>query len=288
MKRLVLLTLLIPFLFASCNKEPEMEPVLTISHSSIDAPAEGSSTTIKLLCNNKWTVSAPDWCTVSPSGGEGNEKEVQVTVTVKENAAYDGRSGSITFKSGDLTATLNVKQEADTGVVLPKNEYNISSDAQQLEVTVQASSPVQYEVAAEGKEWISIVETKALEDYVLTIAIEENSGYEPRKSEVYVRLERSNDYETISIVQQAKDTLYVEEKLYNVVKDGGTIEVKVKSTVDYDVEIKDSWISSTDTKALAENTHSFVVAANSEVQGRNGYIAFKSKTTNYTCISLPF
>ena len=247
MKRLVLLTLLIPFLFASCNKETEMEPVLTVSQSSIDAPAEGSSTTIKLLCNNKWTVSAPDWCTVSPSGGEGNEKEVQVTVTVKENAAYDGRSGSITFKSGDLTATLNVKQEADTGVVLPKNEYNISSDAQQLEVTVQASSPVQYEVAAEGKEWISIVETKALEDYVLTIAIEENSGYEPRKSEVYVRLERSNDYETISIVQQAKDTLYVEEKLYNVVKDGGTIEVKVKSTVDYDVEIKDSWISSTDT-----------------------------------------
>ena len=460
MKRLVLLTLLIPFLFASCNKETEVEPVLTVSQSSIDAPAEGSSTTIKLLCNNKWTVSAPDWCTVSPSGGEGNEKEVQVTVTVKENAAYDGRSGSITFKSGDLTATLNVKQEADTGVVLPKNEYNISSDAQQLEVTVQAnvqysveidvdwitlaeskaletetllfdvmsnegydprtgiisiinestdetmtitvnqvaadailvspaecfisceeqnielevqtnvdieilipdeakdwvshvetkaleekkvvlkiaantgyeprycevqvgkkdsdyaetifitqeamsgiiipkkefdlssekqtleialqaSSPVQYEVAAEGKEWISIVETKALEDYVLTIAIEENSGYEPRKSEVYVRLERSNDHETISIVQQAKDTLYVEEKLYNVVKNGGTIEVKVKSTVDYDVEIKDSWISSADTKALAESTRSFVVAANSEVQGRNGYIVFKSKTTEH-------
>lgn len=460
MKRLVLLTLLIPFLFASCNKETEVEPVLTVSQSSIDAPAEGSSTTIKLLCNNKWTVSAPDWCTVSPSGGEGNEKEVQVTVTVKENAAYDGRSGSITFKSGDLTATLNVKQEADTGVVLPKNEYNISSDAQQLEVTVQAnvqysveidvdwitlakskaletetllfdvmsnegydprtgiisiinestdetmtitvtqvaadailvspaecfisceeqnielevqtnvdieilipdeakdwvshvetkaleekkvvlkiaantgyeprycevqvgkkdsdyaetifitqeamsgiiipekefdlssekqtleialqaSSPVQYEVAEEGKEWISIVETKALEDYVLTLAIEENSGYEPRKSEVYVRLERSNDHETISIVQQAKDTLYVEEKLYNVVKDGGTIEVKVKSTVDYDVEIKDSWISSADTKALAESTHSFVVAANSEVQGRNGYIVFKSKTTEH-------
>ncbi|MBQ8049862.1 MAG: BACON domain-containing protein, partial [Bacteroidales bacterium] len=66
-----------------------------------------------------------------------------------------------------------------------------------------------------------------------------------------------------------------------VVKDGGTIEVKVKSTVDYDVEIKDSWISSTDTKALAESTHSFVVAANSEVQGRNGYIVFKSKTTEH-------
>jgi len=460
MKRLVLLTLLIPFLFASCNKETEMEPVLTVSQSSIDAPAEGSSTTIKLLCNNKWTVSAPDWCTVSPSGGEGNEKEVQVTVTVKENAAYDGRSGSITFKSGDLTATLNVKQEADTGVVLPKNEYNISSDAQQLEVTVQAnvqysveidvdwitlaeskaletetllfdvmsnegydsrtglidiinestdetktitvnqvaadailvspaecfisceeqnielevqtnvdieilipdeakdwvshvetkaleekkvvlkiaantgyeprycevqvgkkdsdyaetifitqeamsgiiipekefdlssekqtleivlqaSSPVQYEVAAEGKEWISIVETKALEDYVLTLAIEENSGYEPRKSEVYVRLERSNDFETISITQQPKDTLFVAEKLYNVEKDGGSIEVKVSSTVEYDVEIKDSWISSTDTKALAESTHSFTVAANSEVQGRNGYIVFKSRTTEH-------
>ena len=43
MKRLVLLTLLIPFLFASCNKETEVEPVLTVSQSSIDAPAEGSS-----------------------------------------------------------------------------------------------------------------------------------------------------------------------------------------------------------------------------------------------------
>lgn len=460
MKRLALLTLLIPFLFASCDKTEEVEPVLTISQESIETPAGGGTTAIKLLCNNNWTVTSPDWCSVTPSGGDGNDKEIQITVTVKENTTYDSRSGSITFKSGNLTATLNVSQAANQGMVLPKNEYNISSDAQQLEVTVQAnvpysveidvdwitqveakaletetllfdvmsnedydprtgiiniinestdetttitvnqvaadailvspaefflpceeqtielevqsnvdievlipedakewvshvetkaleektivlkiaantgyeprycevrvskkdsdyaetifitqeamsgiiipekefdlspekqtleielqaSAPVQYEVAEDGKEWISIVETKALEDYVLTLAIEENSGYEPRKSEVYVRLERSNDFETISITQQPKDTLFVAEKLYNVEKDGGSIEVKVSSTVEYDVEIKDSWISSIGTKSLAESTHSFAVAANSEVQGRNGYIVFKSRTTEH-------
>ena len=83
MKRLALLTLLIPFLFASCDKTEEVEPVLTISQESIEAPAGGGTTAIKLLCNNNWTVTSPDWCSVTPSGGDGNDKEIQITVTVK-------------------------------------------------------------------------------------------------------------------------------------------------------------------------------------------------------------
>ena len=164
MKRFALLTLLIPFLFASCDKTEEVEPVLTISQESLDAPAEGSTTTIKLLCNNKWTVTSPEWCSVTPSGGDGNDKEVQVTVDIKGNTTYDSRSGSITFKSGNLTATLNVSQATNHGVVLPKNEYNISSDAQQLEVTVQAN--VQYSVEIDV-DWITQVEAKALETETL-------------------------------------------------------------------------------------------------------------------------
>ncbi len=435
-------------------------PVLTVSGESISAPAKGSSTTLTLFSNNPWSVSAPGWCTVSPQGGDGTSGELQINVTVKENDTYENRSADITFISGDLTKTVKVSQVANKGVVLPKDEYKVSSEAQQLEVTVKANveykveidadwikqagtkaletttflfdiepnesydprqaiiniideemndtlsieieqvqqdaifvSPtefslsckehtlelevqtnvdlevsipdnaknwvshietkaledktivlkvaaneeydprsceirikkknedysetvyiyqeellgvvlsenefnlssakqnlevkfktnayVEYEVAEDSKEWISVLQTKALEDKVLVLSIAENTSFDERIGNVFIKIDGSDYSDTVKIIQHHKDTLYFAENMFNVVKEGGAIDVKVYSTVEYDIEILVDWITSAATKAVAEKTHTFDVAANSDVQGRNGYIIFKSKTTGH-------
>ena len=123
MKRLILLLTLIPLLFASCEKQED--PILSVSLQSIDAPDNGNSTTVKLFSTNKWTVSAPNWCKVTPAGGEGTVGEMEITVQVLENDTYEERTGDIKFTSGELTATIKVTQVANKGVVLPKNEYKV-------------------------------------------------------------------------------------------------------------------------------------------------------------------
>lgn len=459
MKRLILLLMMIPLLFASCEKQED--PILSVSLQSIDAPDNGNSTPVKLFSTNKWTVSAPNWCKVTPAGGEGTVGEIEITVQVLENDTYEERTGDIKFTSGELTSTIKVTQVANKGVVLPKNEYKVSSEAQQLEVTVKANvkynvdidvdwitqagtkalesttylfdilaneeyekrvgrisiieegttdsitilieqvqqdaifvglteyslsckehtldievqtnveleisipeeakswvshvetksledktvvlkvaanedydprtceilvkkkggdysetiyiyqeeligvvlsekefnissqkqdlevkystnAYVDIEVAPEGKEWITVGQTKALEDKTVILSVKENSTYDIRESKVFFKIDGSEITDTINIIQKNKDTLYIQEKLFNVVKEGATITVKVNSTVEYDVEILNDWITNTSTKALAENSNTFAIAANEEVQGRNGYIAFKSKTTNHT------
>ena len=457
MKKLFFLLLLVPFLFLACEKTED--PVLSISQETMEVSADGNSTTITLFANNPWTVSAPDWCTVSPKGGDGGQ-EVQVKVTVKENDTYADRSGTVTFTSGELTKTFSVSQAANLGVVLPQKEYKVSSEAQQLEVTVKSNveytvainvdwivaagtksletttmlfdiepnesydprqgvisiidgqnydtlaievnqvqkdaifvSPtefnlncqehtldlevqtnvdleviipdnakswvshvetkalqektitlkvsantdyekrnceiqvkkkndtyaetiyitqeeflgvvldeneytitsdaqslhvklktnaeLEYEIMEEYKDWISVIETKALEDKVLILGIKANPTFENRLGKVLVRIARSNDADTVKITQRYKDTLFVDNSSANVENIGGNIEVKVSSTVEYDVEISEQWITENQTKALAEKTHSFAVAANEDIQGRNGYIIFKSKTTSH-------
>ena len=142
MKKLFYVFTLMLFTLYSCEKGP----MLSISINSINAPADGNSTTIVVNANNPWNVSSNDWCTVSPSSGEGGE--VSVTVTVKKNTTYDARNCTLIFTSAGLTQSISVNQESNYGVVLPKNTYEVSCDAQQISVEVKAN--VEYDITIDA------------------------------------------------------------------------------------------------------------------------------------------
>jgi hypothetical protein len=114
MKKLIFLLTLFALALISCEKEP----ILTLSVEQITAPANGNSTSVTVTANNPWTVSGNDWCTVSPSNGDGGS--VMVTVTVKENATYDVRNCILTFTSAGLSQTVSVSQESNHRIILPK------------------------------------------------------------------------------------------------------------------------------------------------------------------------
>ncbi len=241
MKRFILLTLLIPLFFISCEKEED--PVLTVSGESISAPATGSSTTFQLFSNNPWTVSAPGWCTVSPSGGDGTSGEVQVNVTVKENDTYEDRSADITFVSGELTKTVKVSQAANKGVVLPKDEYKVSSEAQQLEVTVKAN--VEYKVEIDV-DWIKQAGTKALETTTFLFDIEPNDSFDPRQAIINIIDEEMNDTLSIEIEQVQQDAIFVSPTEFSLTCLEHTLELEVQTNVDLEVAIPESakgWVS---------------------------------------------
>lgn len=103
-------------------------------------------------------MAIPDWITVSPQSGDGNNNIV--TITAKENTG-NSREGVITFKSGDKTVNVTVQQYRAYRFILnlaPKfadAAYPTEEDATAFNMTVYKNN-----VESEG------LDTSSLEELV--------------------------------------------------------------------------------------------------------------------------
>lgn len=274
MKKFAFLVVAFFLVLLSCSKDEK--PVLTISQTSISAPSAGNSTSITLVANNPWSVSGTEWCTVSPSSGQG-EGEITVTITVKENTTYDARNHTLTFISKELSQPLLISQESNYGIVLPKNTYELSSDAQQISVEVKAN--VTYEVSIDA-DWIKENGTKALTSKTYTFDVDANSTYDSREGVITIKEKNGNNVETIKVKQAQKDAIIISSKEYSLSSDAQTLEVKLQTNVDLEVVIPDdakTWVSHTETKALSDKTLVFNISKNEAQNERNCELIIRKK-----------
>ena len=276
MKQLVLFLTSLLILATACSKEEA--PVLIISQTELSAPSNGNSTTITLTANNPWSVSGMDWCTVSPSRGEG-AGEVPITITVKENTTYDARNCTLTFSSLDLSETLSVNQGSNFGIVLPQNTYEISSDTQQISVEVKAN--VEYEVDI-NVDWIKLNGTKALSSKTYIFDIEKNNTYDAREGAISIKEKNNDKSEIIKVKQVQLDAILISSKEYNLSSEAQSLEIKLQTNVDLEVVIPDNskdWITHTATKALSDKTLVLDIEANDGYDSRSSEIIIKKKNS---------
>ena len=87
-----------------------IEEKLNVNPSSLkDFDPAGGAQTFSITSNSSWNVTAPKWCSLSQSSGQGNGN---ITVTVEENDEGKKRSGEIFIKGKDNSATISVSQNA--------------------------------------------------------------------------------------------------------------------------------------------------------------------------------
>lgn len=92
------------------NPDTPTEYSLSANKSSLDFENTGGSQSFNITSNTNWTITAPSWCTVSPSSGSNN---ASVTVTATENPNTELRSGQIAINGdGVNTVYINVSQKA--------------------------------------------------------------------------------------------------------------------------------------------------------------------------------
>lgn len=121
-KHLILLTLLLSWVWSSCDKSEDSgkieEPAFTLEVLGKKNPESlkiGSASYTKELTiksNVKWAVEKPEtdtWLTISPESGEGNGL---ITLTAEENELTTLRESELTFYARDKkTYTLTIRQE---------------------------------------------------------------------------------------------------------------------------------------------------------------------------------
>lgn len=113
--------------FQSC-KDDDNAPVATkLQISTVDATPLSSlefsmgstSTMIAVLCDADWTAeSSEDWCLISNHAGYGYAEKCSYIKVLTGKNMGEARTATITFRSGDKTATINVTQKgagADPG-----------------------------------------------------------------------------------------------------------------------------------------------------------------------------
>lgn len=260
-------------LFGSCQKAPE----LTITSSpTVELNVDGSSGTITFTANRAWTVSSSDsWVTISPSSGEASDKPVTVTVRCNANTTYDDRTATVTIRMEDLSQSVTIKQPANKGVVLPKQVFDLQSDAKSIDVEVQAN--VQYTVST-SVDWIKQTGTKGLTPKTLTFSIEENKTYDPREGKITIKPQESGAQEQVISVRQAqKDALVVKDTNYDMPSGGGEIEIKVEANVDFDVKPSVGWVHYVETKAMSSSTVCLKVDKNETYDLRTGTVEIVQK-----------
>ena len=129
--------------------------------------------------------------------------------------------------------------------------------------------------------WITIEPTSGEKGNAqITIRTTANETYDSRSTSIVLKCGTNAD--TISVYQVSKNAIIVARNEYYFNNEGGELNFKVQSNLDFDVTTSDSWIQrmQSTTRGLTEYNLSFTILANSTNRDRQGTIIVKDKISS--------
>lgn len=264
----------------SCAPEEVIIPELTVladSEELVVTPEEGTLP-IAFKTNVDWTAKIKEsdtepWCVVTPSKGKAGDNTLNLIYI--ENKSTDNRSATLVFKAMDQIKEIVVTQlQKDVLVLTADREYDVPYQGQNLDfkVTHNLDLKVRSDV-----EWITEVESKALQDVDLTFAVAPNTG-EARTGKITFT---AGPFKEEIIVNQAAwvlefDVTPSEDKAF--APEGGVHKVTVASNVDYYVNMEENdWLTMTE----ADGEYTFTAVPNDGMSARDVDVVISPKSAKY-------
>ena len=262
----------------------KQKDALTITASEFEVAAEGGEVGIEVKANIDFEYaideSAQSWIKYS---GSRAIKTSTLLFKVAENEDLQRREAKIYIRSGSFNETITIYQAGSVpSIVISQNEYIVSSDGETVAVKVKSNVDVAVELPA-GVDWISESASRATSTNTYRFDVSPNEEYDQRVAEIRFINKENNLSEVVSIIQSQKDAIVLAKDSYAVESQGGQIQIEVGYNVDFDIEISNNWISiENNTRALAVDVITFVIAENASLMDREGYIIFKSTDSKIT------
>ena len=278
MKRafIFLLSLTAGMLLASC----EQPTMLSVSQTALSFENGGGNQSVTLTANKVWTASSNQgWLRVSPSSGEGNST---LSISCEGNTTYDTRTGTITIVSEELMQTISVTQAEGLGLLISQSEYNLSNEAQTIEVIVQANVQYTVDIDAACRDWIKQNSTKGLSSNTVKFDISKNEAFDGREGKIIIKQSNGSLSATVVVKQSQTNGLFVSTPEYSLSNEKHTLTVEVKSNIEFEVKPEVDWIRYIGTKGLKTSQITLEVAANDEYDSREGMVIVKQKDGSLT------
>lgn len=158
-------------------------------------------------------------------------------------------------------------------------EFPSSGGSKILSFTTNVDWTLSISNTQNGSNWCAVSQNKGeAGSYSLAVIVEENLGYDDRNTVLV--LQAGNITKNVIINQKQKNSITLTTDRFEVDAEGGTIDIEVKSNMDYTVEIPEkyqSWISkASKSRALSSKNLSFDIAESKEYDKREGEILFTS------------
>lgn len=263
------------------NEKPE-NVALDLSVTDLVFEATGGKKEFIVRSNTDWTIeNTSSWCQISTDKGRTDEA---VTVSVSAYTGMEDRNTNLTVKSGTTTKILSVTQKRKDAIVLSKDKFDVPQEGGQVDIEVKSN--IQYEVTipSEYKDWIKeAVKSKAVETKNFSFTISANEDYSKRDG--YIVFEGNGVKDTVRIYQAQIDQLILTKVQCNIPSSEQTLEVELRTNVDYNVIVPDSvsgWISVIQTKAIRTDKVNLSIGKNKGYDSRNAVIIFKDKNSELT------
>lgn len=253
-------------------KQEGLTPSIVINgNTSRTVSEDGATITVEIESNVEYTVDIDVAWITRGSSALGAE-----TFVVEANPAEESRTGHITFKYGDIskmvTVSQNAKQpEAPTPFIdVDILRFDQPAEASTIEMTV--TSNVEYQTVI-SHDWVTPLGGGKF-------SVAENTSTEARTATITFKY--GDLSKTVTVNQAGKSDTPVEDDVlanngastYSVGWEGGSIEVLVRTNVDYTVDCPVTWINKVTSRTVREDKVMFVVDANSTSETRSATITF--------------
>ena len=172
---------------------------LVLSKSEETVPAKGGEVRVQLRSNVDYEVIMPentDWVEQIQS-----DKADELIFNVKPNDKTEDRKAEITVKdkNSDLSQTFTIKQIVGS-IMLEESYFEVGGKGGIVEIKLSADIEVEV-VIPDDIDWITLIETKALEKRTLQLDVQPNSGIEERTAQIAVKDINSPISQSIEIKQ---------------------------------------------------------------------------------------
>ena len=256
---------------------------LTVTKSQFDFGPEGGQFTIEAKANVELTCEIGADCKgwISPASSRAmTTSYFQFVVAANEG---DQRSGTIVLKSGSLSETVTVTQEASRpSILLDEANREIKGESGTVVIPLKTNVPVTVVIPKEIG-WIHYVTTRAMESREVVLTVDDNDTGETRSGSVFLANEENGINEQFTIVQESLPVVEMEE-FYTVGPEGGNIDIKLSTNLAaYKVVIPQeasSWLTHVSTRAMHTDILTFSVAATTLYEPRQAGISVQDNTGN--------
>ena len=261
-------------------QEGEAPGLVLTTEKEMTVDSEGGTLKIELKSNQDVMMEAPEanWLRQSSSRAMS---DYTYYIEVDANETYDERNAAITFTSGDLKETVTITQKQKDALTVTSNKVELKAEGGDFTIEAQANVSVSYEIEEAAKEWISAVESRALNATALHFTAKANDKTERRQGNIILK---GGDglTETVTVYQEGEaPSLVISSDDLVVKSEGETVQIEVKSNIDYTMVLPDvNWISKDESRTISTYTHYLTIDPNDTYDPRSAMVYFQSETAN--------
>ena len=264
----------------------KQKEAILVTSNRVDVGKDGGRISIEVKANVTFDYAvsdnAKDWIRAVRA------KSLTTTTLLFDVTANDGvekREGEIVVSGSAGREVVKVYQEGETPtLVVSRNNYDLTCDAQEIRVEVQHNVDVKLEIPS-GCDWLRETSTKSMSTSTFSLTVDENEAFSERSCELRFKASALNMEEKVVVRQAAAvPQLFIGEGVYGFGVEGGDLSIDVTSNFGISVEVPDtcSWIKNVTTKGMTTETFNFTIEENDTFANRSGVILFHNESLGIT------